>query len=116
MTDRHKYLISFIRGCAMAADQGQLDVAGARLLVNGDLMHEAADEFEKLLPKDETFRDPSDELHFNLVRAEHHARRVHDLVYEPDGPKRSIWFKMAVGRAQSILMSLYQQELGRRKR
>lgn len=115
MPERQEYLISFLRGCAHAADEGQLGIDQDHLLLNGDLMHEAADEFERLLPEREAFKDPIDELHFNLVRAEQHARQAHDLLYKTEGPKRSIWFKMAVGRAQSILMSLYNQELGRRK-
>lgn len=59
---------------------------------------------------------PEDQFHFHLVRAEQHARQAHDLLYKPDGPKRSIWVKMAVGRAQSILMSLWHQELRKRKK
>lgn len=114
MEDRSEYLINFLRGCAHAADEGWLGVDQDQLLVNGDLMNEAADEFEKLLPKKKTFKDATDELQFNLVRAEQHARQAHDLLYNSD-LVRSIWFKMAVGRAQSILMSLYKQELGRRK-
>lgn len=108
--ERQEYLIRFLRGCAQAADMGELDVDRARLLVNGDLMREAADEFENLLPEDRDITDPTALLQFNLVRAELHARQAHDLLYERKGPKRSIWFKMAVGRAQSILMSLYVQE------
>jgi hypothetical protein len=92
------------------------------LLINGDLLNEAADEFEKLLKtptlwltEGDKFLNTTDELHFNLVRAEQHARQAHDLLYLHTGPKRSVWFKMAVGRAQSILMSLYKQELRRKE-
>lgn len=46
---RQVYLIRFLRGCAGAADDGQLGVELGKLMVNGDLMREAADEFEKLL-------------------------------------------------------------------
>lgn len=65
---------------------------------------------QQAVPKEESFKNTTDELQFHLVRAEHHARQAHDLLYESRGPKRSIWFKMAAGRAQSILMSLYVQE------
>jgi hypothetical protein len=106
---REEYLISFLRGCAEAADRGELGVNLGRLLVNGDLMREAADEFERLLPDREEFKDLTEELHYNLVRAEQHARQAHDMLYKK-GPDRSIWFRMALGRAQSILMSLYVQE------
>lgn len=114
MEDRNAYLISFLRGCAQAADAKEIGAVNDRLLLNGDLLREAADEFEKLLPEDTTFKNPTDELHFNLVRAEQHARQAHDMLYLQAGPKRSVWFKMALGRAQSILMSLYVRELGRR--
>lgn len=108
---RQKYLISFLRACADAADKKQLHVDLGRLLVNGDLMKEAADEFEALIPEEETFKTPTDELHFNLVRAERHAQQALDLLYKPDGAKRSMWFRMAIGRAQSILMSAYVRDL-----
>lgn len=49
MEDRRQYLVRFLRGCAGAADDGQLGVDQGRLLVNGDLMREAADEFETLI-------------------------------------------------------------------
>ncbi len=45
--DRREYLIRFLRGCADAADKNELHVDLSCLLVNGDLMREAADEFEK---------------------------------------------------------------------
>jgi hypothetical protein len=106
MEDRNAFLIRYLRSCATAETPLQVDT---------DLMREAADEFEKLLPAEESFKDTTDELHFNIVRAEQHARQAHDLLYLQDGPKRSVWFKMALGRAQSILMSLYKQELARRK-
>lgn len=109
METRQEYLIRFLRGCASAADAKQLGVVNGRLLLNGDLMREAAEEFEKLLP--ETFKDPTDELHYNMVRAEQHARQAHDLLYLENGPKRSIWYKSALGRAQSILMTLWKREL-----
>lgn len=116
MEDRHAYLIRFLRGCAAAADAGELGVSQGQLLLNGDLMREAAEEFEKLLPVEVTFASPTDELHFNMVRAEQHARQAHDMLYLAKGPKRSIWFKMTLGRAQSILMSLWVQELRRRNK
>lgn len=110
METRQTYLISFLRGCASAADNGQLGVELGRLMVNGDLMREAADEFEKCLPEFVITKTPTEELHFNLVRAELHARQAYDLMYTPDAPKRSLWFRLLLGRAQSILMSLWVQE------
>jgi hypothetical protein len=111
--DRREYLIYFLRACGDAADKKQLGVELDRLMVNGDLMREAADEFERLLPEDNSvvFKDATDELHFHLVRGEHHAQQALDLLYRPDGAKRSIWFRMAIGRAQSILMSAYVRDL-----
>lgn len=109
---RQEYLISFLRGCGHAADEGQLGTDQAHLLLNGDLMYEAADEFQKLLPKEETFKDATDELHYNLVRAERHSTQAMDVLYRLKNPaKRSVWFRMALGRAQSILMSLYVRDV-----
>jgi hypothetical protein len=53
------------------------------------------------------FKDQTAKLHFHLVRAENHAQSALDLLYGKDAVKRSIWFRMAIGRAQSILMSAY---------
>lgn len=58
-----------------------------------------------------TFKNPTDELHFHLVRGERHSQSALDLLYRPGEPKRSVWFRMAVGRAQSILMSAYVRDL-----
>lgn len=115
MTERQEYLVRFLRGCATAADRDELGVMQGRLLLNGALMREAADEFERLLPDKEPFKDSTDEYQFNLVRAEQHSRQAHDLLYARGGPKRSLWVRMVLGRAQSILMSLWMQELRRRK-
>lgn len=114
MKERQEYLVRFLRGCAVAADKGQLGIEHGKLMLNGDLMREAADEFERLLPDQEGFKSFEDELRFNLVRAEQHARQAHDLCYKQPTPRRSLWFRMALGRAQSILMSLYTQELRRK--
>lgn len=61
------------------------------------------------------FKDTTEELHYHLIRAEHHARAAHDLLYRRDAPKRSMWFRMLVGRAQSILIGLYVQEVNRKR-
>jgi hypothetical protein len=111
VTNRQEYLIRFLRGCATAADTGQLGVHLGRLMVNGDLMREAADEFEKLLPEEQLTMSPVEELHFHLILAENHSQQALDLLYNLGGPKRSIWFRMALGRAQSILMSLYVRDI-----
>lgn len=54
--------------------------------------------------------EPDELLRYHLKQAEYHARGAHNLLYKPNGPKRSVFFKMAVGRAQSILMSLHVRE------
>lgn len=63
---------------------------------------------------EDQFIDKTDELRYHLVRAEHHARAAHDMMYKSDAPKRSFWFRILIGRAQSILMSLYVQEVNRK--
>lgn len=116
MNDRQKHLIDFLRECAQVADDNGPSDELVQLLADGDLIRKAADEFETLaaLPIGVEFKDSTAELHFNLVRAEQHARQAHDVLYREDAPKRSVWFKMAAGRAQSILLSLYVQEMRRK--
>lgn len=113
MRDRQEYLIRFLRGCAHAADENQLHVDLGRLLVNGDLMREAADEFEKLLP--EVHNTKTEKLRHHLYKAERHAYSAYTLLFEEGAPKRSIWFRMAVGSIQSKLMTLYVRELRKEK-
>lgn len=119
--ERHEYLVRFLRGCAIAAERKQLGVddegefTHGRLLINGNLMREAADALKNLIPDEHiSFLNPTDELHYNLVRAERHAQQAFDLLHREDAPKRSIWFRMAVGRAQSILMTAYVRDIKRR--
>lgn len=52
-------------------------------------------------------------LVYNIATAQKHAQKALDICYKPGGRcKRSLWYKMALGRAQSILMSLLVRELG----
>lgn len=67
------------------------------------------------LPKEEKFKSRTDEFHFNLVRAERHARQAHDMLYSGSGPTRGFWVRSALGRAQSILMSLWVKELRKKE-
>lgn len=48
----------------------------------------------------------------HLMQAEQHAKDALDMCYA-DGVKRSLWYRMTLGRAQSILMSLLVRELGK---
>lgn len=50
----------------------------------------------------------------NLEIAHTHAQRALDALYTPLGPKRSVLYRMALGRAQSILIGLFVQEQQRR--
>ena len=56
-----------------------------------------------------------DEFVQNLETAHTCAQRALDALYSPSGPKRSILYRIALGRAQSLLIGLYVQELQRRK-
>jgi hypothetical protein len=67
------------------------------------------------MPEDPPFESKLDEYHYNLVRAEQHSQQALNVLYSRDGPKRSLWVRMALGRAQSILMSLWVQELRKKK-
>jgi len=51
----------------------------------------------------------------DLKLAHTHAQKALDALYSPSGPKRSILYRMALGRAQSLLIGLYVQEIQRRK-
>lgn len=62
--------------------------------------------------------DPPDPLEAylqDLQKAHTHAQRALDALYRPSGPKRSILYRIALGRAQSLLIGLYVQELQRRQ-
>lgn len=51
----------------------------------------------------------------NLQLAHISAQKALNKLYERNGPKRSLLCRMLLGRAQSILVGLYVQELGREK-
>lgn len=51
----------------------------------------------------------------DLEIAQRHAQRALDALYRPSGPKRSILYRIALGRAQSLLIGLYVQEIQRRR-
>lgn len=51
-----------------------------------------------------------------LNQAHISAQKALDVLYERNGPKRSLLTRMLLGRAQSILIGLYVQELDRQRR
>lgn len=55
-----------------------------------------------------------DEFIQNLELAHTHAQRALDALYRPTGPQRSTLYRMALGRAQSRLISLYVKEIQKR--
>lgn len=53
-------------------------------------------------------------LVYHLAHAQRHAEDALDLLYkEGTQPARSLWYRMILGRAQSILMSLLVREVGK---
>jgi hypothetical protein len=54
-----------------------------------------------------------DEYLSNLDQAHISAQKALNTLYEKGGPQRSLFVRMLLGRAQSILIGLYVQELGR---
>lgn len=50
----------------------------------------------------------------DLNLAHIHAQKAFDALYKKGGPKRSFIFRSLLGRAQSILISLYVQEVSRK--
>lgn len=63
--------------------------------------------------------DEEEELYkeylFHLGQSHVAAQRALDILYERGGPKRSLLVRMLLGRAQSILIGLYVQELSRQR-
>lgn len=51
-----------------------------------------------------------------LEQAHTSAQKALDVLYDRNGPKRSLLTRMLLGRAQSILIGLYVQELDRQRR
>lgn len=52
----------------------------------------------------------------DLKAAQLCSQRALNALYDPNGPKRSFWYRTLLGRAQSILIGLYTQELARKAR
>lgn len=50
----------------------------------------------------------------NLDKAQEHAEKALNCLYWKNGVKRSLWYRLSLGRAQSILMSLLVKELSRK--
>jgi hypothetical protein len=59
---------------------------------------------------------PLETYRYHLIRAHTHVREALDLLYKSNGPKRSIWVRMLVGRAQNILIGLVKSELEQKNR
>lgn len=63
----------------------------------------------------ETPVDPLETFRQDLLTAHTCAQRALDALYRPSGIKRSILYRLALGRAQSLLIGLYVQELQRER-
>lgn len=61
-----------------------------------------------------TDSDRYEEYMFNLAQAHVYAERALDVLYDHDGPKRSLLHRMRLGKAQSILIGLYVKEVNRK--
>jgi hypothetical protein len=57
---------------------------------------------------------PEDELLLDVQEAHEASLRALNALYSRSGPKRGYWYRVALGRAQSTLMTLLQQELQRK--
>lgn len=56
-------------------------------------------------------------LERHLMEAEQNAQEALNMLYDPKNDiQRSLWYRMTLGRAQSILMSLLVRELGKKAR
>lgn len=52
----------------------------------------------------------------HLELAHTSAQKALDILYDPNGPKRSLLTRMLIGRAQSILIGQYVQEVERQRK
>jgi hypothetical protein len=57
----------------------------------------------------------ADQLSQDLEIAHRHALRALEALYSPSGPKRSTLYRMALARAQNVLIGLHKEELKRRR-
>lgn len=55
------------------------------------------------------------EFYEDLEAAQTCSQRALNALYAPEGPKRSIFYRMLLRRAQNILMSLVTQEAKRKE-
>jgi hypothetical protein len=53
-------------------------------------------------------------LLWNLIRAEQHCSQALQLVYDPLGVRRNVWFRLRLLKSQSNLMTLLVRELNRK--
>lgn len=54
-----------------------------------------------------------DPLVEHLHQAQEHAQMALNLLYGPSRYKRSLWYRLRLGRAQNSLMTLLVRELGK---
>lgn len=73
-------------------------------------------DIKRLLETNEDDMTPDEALVYNLIHSQMHAQQALDLLYNPKGTKRSLWYRLVLARAQSILMSLLVRELGRKEK
>jgi hypothetical protein len=55
------------------------------------------------------------EFYEDLEAAQTCSQRALNALYAPEGPNRGFWYRLLLGRAQSILTSLAAQEAERKK-
>lgn len=58
---------------------------------------------------------PYDEYFDDLMAAHSCTLKALDALYKDGGPQRSVWYRLALARAQSILIRLYKQEIHRKR-
>jgi hypothetical protein len=61
-------------------------------------------------------KDRQEDYLFYLGEAHTNAQIALDILYERNGPKRSLLHRMLLGRAQSILIGLFVQEAARQNK
>lgn len=70
-------------------------------------------DLHRVLTEGEDGLDGEELLVYHLIKAQNHAQQALDILYRDI--KRSVWYRMVLGRAQNILISLVVREVGKRE-
>lgn len=112
ITERQKYLLTFLRGAHKAKD------STGSVRVKSDLLEETARELEDALfgqPSTAAASNRTEKFRYYLNWAHIHAERAYGMLFDEEGPKRPYFMRAAIDKAQNILITWYVRELKRKE-